>query len=209
MNVKKMLAIAVAMVLSISVAIIGLLAGEVSVPQQEALNKAIEAADVCYEHLSQDCTACATLSPKASYTVYCPICDISMTRCCSESCAQDDYFAPCLISSHEAGCNTVQDLYWNAYICMECGYYQRGINEDDTHVEAYWHTKDSNMIDNNYCHLPNESDLRALINAKNALATAQADSTALPSEQSKAKDPVAAGDFCELHGIFGCEIPHN
>ncbi len=73
------------------------------------------------------------------------------------------------------------------------------------HVEAYWHTEAS-AYNHAYCSLPKFSDIMSAISTNNIEMDMTSDSNVI---ESGIKDPVAAGDYCEVHGIFACDIPHN
>lgn len=209
MKNKKFFAVALAVVMAVGSAAVGVMAADgISVGPIVEMTDAIKAADVCEAHLEQNCVECEGYGLDASYAVYCPHCSVKTTYCCSGDCAVDNNYASCLVYTHPDGCATVQDLYWNAYICMECGWYTLGTRADDYHVEAYWHLKDPTCYDNVYCSKPKLDDLRAQVNA-NTGAEVMTASNALEGAENRDHDAVAAGDYCEVHGIFSCEIPHN
>lgn len=209
-NKRKMFATVIGIVLAVVTATIGIYAADITTELTLENIKAIEAGVVCEEHLAQYCTECEGYSPDASYAVYCPYCDVKMTLCCSGQCAINDNFANCLYVSHPDGCKNVQDLYWNAYICMDCGYFERGSKSDDTHLEAYWHTMDSTAYDHAYCSKPKLSDLLELVSEEGGVEV-MAKSNDLEDRPyyDAPNDPVLAGDYCEVHEIFSCDIPHN
>ena len=111
--------------------------------KEKVITEAIMAADVCSEHLDQECLLCDGI--RNSYHEECTVCGTTMTLCCSGVYKEDDHYAPCYVSTHPKTCQTVQDLLWNAYFCPECGNYKRGGQDsnhtDDYHIEAYWHTQ--------------------------------------------------------------------
>lgn len=188
-------------ILTVSALLIGAIyAFDFSPKKDESITDAIKAADVCEDHLLKDCDECGGIEVYSSYRTTCPYCDKNMTLCCSGQVAKDDYYASCLVSSHPDGCNTVQDLYWNAYFCTECGYFTRGSREDDYHVEAYWHTKET-CYDHAYCSKPRLSDLISVYTANNVECCAEVDCT----EENNA---VAAADVCGVCGNIGCTICH-
>lgn len=167
---------------------------------------AIKACDVCEAHLVQNCTECGGNELYSSYRTICPNCNTSMTLCCSEQVAEDDYYNSCLVMGHPADCNTVQDLYWNAYYCNECGHFQRGTRSDDYHIEAYWHTK-ADCYDHTYCSLPRLSDL--LRNSENNNPADEEKDSTSHTYENKYEAAVAAGDYCEICGTFGCRTLHE
>jgi hypothetical protein len=171
--------------------------------QNVEITDAIKAADVCEEHLVKDCDICGENGLNSSYNTICPNCNTSMILCCSESMKTDNYRASCYVSSHPDGCETIQDLYWNAYYCPSCGYFQRGSRSNDYHVEAYYHTKDSSCYDNAYCSLPRLSDLTQANNPEPTSTDSSSHSA------DNVKDAVAAADYCEVHHKFACDIPHE
>lgn len=171
--------------------------------QNVIITDAIKAADVCEEHLAKDCTICNGYEVNSSYRTVCPTCNKDMMLCCSGSVAVDDNRASCLVLDHPSGCETIQDLYWNAYYCNSCGYYQRGYRSDEYHVEAYWHTK-ADCYDHAYCSLPRLSDLTN-IEEKECLSEKNSSNT----YSNPIDAAIAASDYCEVHDIFACNIPHE
>lgn len=162
MKNKKWIALSILIVLAVDATAICVWAADAESELQQILTDALKAGIVCTDHLLEDCPEC--VQPQASYYTVCPSCNIEMTQCCSEQCAYDDRWRDCPVVAHGDGCSIVQDVYWNAYVCMSCGYFERGSHSDDYHVEAYWHTKDSTCFDNNFCRFTNLSDLLAQIN---------------------------------------------
>lgn len=163
-----------------------------SANSNEIVSDAVKAADVCREHLLTDCPECSIEHP------VCPYCEKVMTLCCSGQVAEDDYYKKCLVMDHPSNCNTVQDLYWNAYYCRDCGYFTRGSHDDDYHVEAYRHTK-AECYDHALCSLPRLSDLMSV---DDKVECSNDDCN------SKEKDPIAAADICGVCGAFDCQIYH-
>ena len=209
MKNKKFFAAVLAVVMVICSAVVGVMAADgISFTPIAEESDAIKAADVCEAHLVQNCVDCEGYGLNASYAVYCPHCSTKTTVCCSGDCYIDNNYASCLAYGHPDGCATVQDLYWNAYICMECGWYTLGTHADDYHVEAYWHLKDPTCYDNVYCSKPKLDDLRAQVNAK-LTAEGMTLSDSSVESANACPDPVAAADYCAVHGIFACDIPHN
>ena len=206
---KKIFALVVVGILAAVTTVVGVAAADIiSTGPMYEITDAIKAGDVCHEHLVQNCIECEGYGLDASYAVDCPFCDIRMTRCCSGDCAVNDNPDDCLVNTHPSGCINYQDLYWNAYICMDCGYYERGSRNNDYHVESYWHTKDSTCFDHVYCSLAKLDDLRDLFSEDSEHEVM----TVAENEDNvgnAVKDPVAAGDYCEVHDIFACDIPHN
>lgn len=198
-NRKKFLAVGIVLALIVSAAVSVYAAG---IQSPTKITEAMLAGDVCHEHLEQDCSVCD--DDRASYRVVCPFCYVDTTLCCSREVAIDDYHEQCFVpQQHSSSCRTVQDLYWNAYICMQCGFYTRGTHSDDMHVEAYWHLEHPEVSDNFCCSLPALDDLRAMINRS------VPPEVELQAVGNPIKDPVLAGDYCAYHGIFACDIPHN
>lgn len=93
---------------------------------------------------------------RGSYHHECPVCQTTMIRCCNEHVQVDDYELVCPIHSN---CVIVQDRYWNYYYCTNCGYNCRGSEDDDYHIEAYYHRPYTYIEDETYCHLPRLYDL--------------------------------------------------
>lgn len=201
LNRKKLFLLIVTLMVVVAATIAAVYALDIAEPDTGVLSDAIKACDVDGEN-----------HPDASYSIDCPFCDgVKLTRCCSQQCAKDDYFNRCLVKTHPSGCNTVQDVYWNAYVCRQCGYFERGSREDDTHVEAYWHTKDATCFDHVYCSLPKLSDLLAPFGEAGEIASVpDLNAIAGVENANEEYDPaVLAGDYCEVHQIFACDIPHN
>lgn len=212
MKNKRILSIVIAGILAIGATVTGVMAASINTGPMIELSDAIKAADVCETHLEQYCDECHGYGLDASYAVYCPHCNTKTTLCCSRDCAVDDNEANCYVNTHASGCKTIQDLYWNAYICMNCGWYTIGTHSDDYHVEAYWHLKDSTCYDHAYCSKQTLDDLRAIVNADTGvevMSVAADAEIATTSVDDTEYDPVAAGDYCEIHDVFACEIPHN
>ncbi len=209
-KVKKTAMLISAIILVIVSTVIFVCASDIiSTKPVDDISEAIKAADVCAEHLEQNCSICGI---NGSYHIECPYCGTPTIRCCNEECKEDDYEAQCLIKSHGSSCRTVQDLYWNLYFCTKCGWHTRGYHDDDFHVESYWHLNDPENCNNALCSLPRLTDLQASVAAKLGLdnpTPVPSSSGSKNSSNDKPYDPVAAGDFCEVHGIFACDIPHN
>lgn len=207
---KKKIFLVIAMViLAVVATVVGVAASDIiSTGPMYEITDAVKAGDVCHEHFVQDCMECEGYGLNGSFTVNCPSCNTRMTLCCSGSCAVDDYPDDCLVSTHPSGCTNYQDLYWNAYICMRCGYYERGYRDGDYHVEAYWHDGDSTCYDHVYCSMSKLSDLINLVNGDSGHEVMTTDGNKAEGG-NPVKDPVAAGDYCEIHDIFACDIPHN
>lgn len=84
------------------------------------------------------------------------------------------------------GADAGDGMFWNAYVCPQCMFFER-----------------SNISDRELaCHAEEDCALPRL---KELITSNESD------EQSGAqtKDPVAAADYCEVHEIFACDIPHN
>lgn len=201
MDIKKKITTAAAVILTLGATLTGVFAANVDSEPIIEPSDAVKAADVCEAHLKENCNECDGYDLNA-YAVYCPHCGARTTLCCSRDCAYDDYEEKCFVNTHPSGCKTIQDLYWNAYICMDCGWYTIGTKSDDYHVEAYWHKKDSSCYDNAYCSMQSLDDLRAVVNAKTEVMSVN-------TAESQEHDPVAAGDYCDVHQVFECKIPHN
>lgn len=174
------------------------------------ITDAIKAGDVCEAHLVQNCTECDGYELYSSYRTVCPYCNKNMSLCCSGQIAEDDHHASCLVYDHPSGCETIQDLYWNAYYCSDCGYFQRGSRDDDYHVEAYWHTKTS-CYDHTYCSLPRLSDLISSNDEECSIEKINTDDA--PDASNKYADEyeaaLAAGDICEICGKLACKTLHE
>ena len=171
---------------------------------------AIKASDVCEAHLVQNCTECNGIEPYASYRTVCPYCNKDMSLCCSGQVAEDDHYANCYVSAHTSVCQNVQDLYWNAYYCSDCGYFQRGSRDNDYHVEAYWHTK-ANAYDHSYCSLPRLSDLISTHDEVCSVEKIHANDASPASHEyaSEYEAALAAGDICEVCGKLACKTLHE
>ena len=199
--------------MSFCIAIVVSAANTTPINERE-ITEAIMAADVCADHLAHDCQLCD--GDRASYHEECTVCGTTMILCCSGVVKENDYYAPCYVNTHPKTCQTVQDHVWNAYFCQECGNYKRGgqdpAHDDDFHVESYWHTQ-ATCFNHTHCTRPRLADLIDAYNAahgyKSSGTTVNENESTMKSEQEIYNEAVLAGDWCEIHKTFGCEIPHN
>ena len=217
MKIKnKRLAIVIGSFILVSAMVFCTFAADIITGPITFVSDAVKAGIVCEAHLAEHCELCDGLQPNTFYSTKCPRCNTSMTGCCSGEMKNNDYFYTCFVNAHPDGCNTVQDRYWNAYICMECGYWQRGYRDDEFHVEAFWHTKDPTCYSNYCCQYQKLSDLIVLVNSRNAakaavnaINTETTTDIVIPDISRFDPADVAAGDYCALHDTFNCTIPHE
>lgn len=183
--------------------------------ETQVLNDAIKAGDVCAPHLVKDCEECNT--EKASYRTICPLCEKDMVRACDDHFYKDSSEPnriTCYVNDHPDGCETVQSLCWNYYVCDDCEYVQRGYRSDDWHVEAYDHPLCNHSIkcsDNAYCSLKRVDTYRDEWAARKNASAERTEVVSATVESIWTKDfdeAIAAGDYCEVHEIFACDIPH-
>lgn len=185
--------------------------------EAEAYAEALVAGDVCAEHLLQNCEECGGVDGRASYSRTCPRCGTKgMTLCCDDDIKERMHFGTCYVNTHPDGCTNYQTFCWNHYFCESCGFDQAGMSNDDCHIEAYAHSKcncDVECKDNTYCYLVRLSELKAKYQKEQGLPTAEelqqmrASAEQVPDgTEHTYEEAVIAGDFCEVHGIFGCDI---
>lgn len=194
----------VLIVLTLLLSCVGIYAAEFIPEQSAIIAEAIIAGVACPEHSVENCSECEGYELFASYTRYCPLCDKKMTRCCNDTVAVNDMQNTCNVDSHPDGCVNIQDWCRNIYVCSDCNYYTTGPKEDDIHLEAYYHTRcnctDGECSDNSFCTLPRlsnyinewESDIEVMSSTK--------------EYADKYTEAVVAGDYCETHGRFACDI---
>lgn len=206
---RKRLALAVAVVVTVlsCVAVYAL----DSIPQESpvVITEAVIAGDVCEEHLLQDCSECAEIMPYATYAHYCTKCGKKMTLCCNNTKVRDDYNGTCNVDSHPDGCVNIQDWCRNIYVCSTCVIFESGTYDDDIHLESYYHTdcNCSTYCSNNaYCSLPRLSDL---VPTSDGIELAAEQSVPSKTYASREEEAIVAGDYCEVHDLFACDIPHN
>ena len=171
------------------------------------VSEALKAGDVCDDHLVQHCVECDGYEIQET-AKYCPDCNKQMTLCCSGLLVTDDYEHWCTMrTSHPSNCILQQDLYKTAYVCMDCKYVQYG-TANDTHIESYHHTNctcSSYCMNNAYCYYPK---LRDIIVQWETYSTENNELFGSPDMPDKPHDPVAAGDYCEIHDKFACDLDH-
>lgn len=172
--------------------------------EAEAYAEALAAGDVCAEHLLQNCEECGGVDGRATYRRICPLCEIAMTIYCNpELVAYDDLSAPCYADTHPDGCENSQDWNWNVYICDKCGYFERGSKEDDRHLESYYHTLCN--CDGHYHGASDDAKIYCTT-TKTTIGSPKGLVKLDDCAEHTYEEAVVAGDFCEVHGIFGCDI---
>lgn len=180
--------------------------------EAEAYAEALVAGDVCAEHLLQNCEECE----RATYTRECPMCGTVMTRCCDDDVADKEIYTTCNVKTHPDNCDNIQTWHWNYYFCKNCGHNTRGTAPDDKHLESYDHNMcncNTKCKNNTYCHLTRLCVLKGNYKKEQGLPTAEelqqmrASAEQVPDgTEHTYEEAVVAGDFCEVHGIFGCDI---
>lgn len=180
---------------------------------KQVLTEAIKASDVCPTHLLKDCVECTP--EKASYRTLCPTCGNDMVVACN-----DHYYrspsnpnrAPCYVYDHPSQCVNLQSLCWNYYVCNDCEYSQKGTRADDWHVESYDHLLCNHSVaceDAAYCSMKR---VATYIQEWNGPGKGSNDEENAATEKVWTKDfdeAIAAGEYCEIHDCFGCEIYHD
>lgn len=185
--------------------------------EAEAYAEALVAGDVCAEHLLQNCEECGGVDVLASYYMTCPRCGTEgMTLCCADDIKESMDEGDCYVSTHPDGCTNYQTWCWNHYFCKSCGFDQAGEHENDYHLESYDHNMcncDTKCKDDAYCHLTRLCVLKGNCQKEQGLPTAEelqqmrASAEQVPDgTEHTYEEAVVAGDFCEVHGIFGCDI---
>ncbi len=212
-----------ALVSAVAVVICGSVVYALDASQPQILTEAIIAGEVCPTHLLQECPDCDGVGTKASYRTLCPICGEDMAIACDDYTYDYLVSSTCLVSAHPDDCINQQTHCWNYYVCDDCEYYQLGTRSDDYHLEAYAHTKCNHSTkckNDAYCSLKRidtykaEWSSRAGIDGQSMTTSADAAEQVLENTINEAilsgnYEAVVAGDYCELHDTFGCDIYHD
>ena len=191
-------------------------------PPAEPITDALSAADVCREHLLSDCTECGgLLRQRTAYicdqctnwycstelqescqycggsvreydTASCPFCGTALTSFCSGVLVMDGYYGICLLPDHPESCHTVQTLCKDGFYCENCEWLRTGVLEEH-HIERYYHSScPDDCRNDNYCTLVKFLQIE----------------TDVQSRPDNPHDPAAAGDYCETHDKFACDLDH-
>lgn len=162
--------------------------------------KKLAAGDVCGLIEGHHCDMCDDDTDIIDTAEICPDCGIGTLRAvCSgvrkldggNDCFYDDCYLQGYPYYHPSDCKTVIIRFYTDITCSyaPCGYRSCG---SGSHIEAYFHSSDPSVADNHYCSLIQDhrsSDYGAGTDVNDSF---------------REKDPIAAGDFCTVHQMFGC-----
>ncbi|MBP0978490.1 MAG: hypothetical protein J6P89_09985 [Oscillospiraceae bacterium] len=153
------------------------------------IQKRLEAGDVCGLIEDHVCEFCDDDGRAAAEI--CGDCGIgTLYSVCSGVRKLNDggnyFYVDCYVSSHPAGCQTVQTRYYTDRICSNrpnCNFRECGL---DNHIQSYFHTLVPSCKDDCYCSLP-------YVPRGNRGETAETELCCGESEHER--DPIAAGDI--------------
>lgn len=198
---KIMASFCIATIMTLSV--VGIHANDVTFPTVDTADHTEENSSVCLS-LPHD-----EAELMASYARYCDVCGKRMTLCCSEIYARENYPGICNSNTHPSSCINFQRWCWNAYVCTTCKTFEVGTASDDMHVESYWH-QDCNCVDKSYCrdntYCTITQKLSTYLNAWQASSKNNGEEIHTNTTLSTYDHAVLAGDYCEVHGEFACDI---
>ncbi|MBQ7921466.1 MAG: hypothetical protein IJ325_02675 [Clostridia bacterium] len=163
---------------------------------------------------TESCPYCSGKNLQAFDHNSCPYCLSELTVYCYGILTMDGYYDLCLIPDHPDTCHTVQKLCREGVYCENCAFSSTGF-PDEVHIESYYHSSCPDEYRNDsYCTLPKFSVLLEQW-SREAEASRKKDLQAIKQIygedavfSDKPHDPVAAGDYCETHDKFACDLDH-